>query len=490
MLRRFISHLSLTLLILTGVAGVANEALAQATVTFFPGTPDIGGHSMFDLATVGYTQSEFLIEGTASAFGSAAPLTADGKWTAVPAETAAYRSRIVVNRPIDEAKFNGTVVVEWFNVSGNRDTGPDWQHTHVELIRRGYAWVGISAQFAGVNRMLTDPALSPRYGPSGANLVHPGDSFSYDIFSQGAQVILDNAGLVLGGFEPEVLIAAGESQSAGRLVTYINGVQPLHDIFDGFFVHSRSNNGAPLRQPPQATVTVPTGTVATFFRDDLDVPVVVFQAENDLGGIPARQANSNGPLGKYRLYEVAGTAHFDHYGLLLAGFDEGKFESVEDWFDSMLNPTAQPIPLIPACNLPVNSGPATFAARAVISHLNRWIRHNVRPPTAPVLQTTSLSPVVYAQDGSGNALGGVRTPAVDAAVATLRGLGNTGPAFCPLFGVTTPLTEEQLLERYRKRGHFLARWSLATIVSAAKGYLVPEDALLILRAGLNSDILE
>ena len=43
-------------------------------------------------------------------------------------------------------KFNGTVVVEWLNVSGGVDAAPDWTFAHTELIREGYAWVGVSAQ--------------------------------------------------------------------------------------------------------------------------------------------------------------------------------------------------------------------------------------------------------------------------------------------------------------------------------------------------------
>ena len=29
-------------------------------------------------------------------------------------------------RPADAARFNGTVVVEWLNVSGGLDGAPDW----------------------------------------------------------------------------------------------------------------------------------------------------------------------------------------------------------------------------------------------------------------------------------------------------------------------------------------------------------------------------
>ena len=47
----------------------------------------------FDLAQIGYEQTEYFISGTASAFTSAAPLTSDGRWTATPGATAAYSAR-------------------------------------------------------------------------------------------------------------------------------------------------------------------------------------------------------------------------------------------------------------------------------------------------------------------------------------------------------------------------------------------------------------
>ena len=47
---------------------------------------------------------------------------------------------------------------------------------------------------------------------------------------------------VLGGLVPEHVIAIGESQSAGRLVTYVNAVHPVADIYDGFLIHSRGGD--------------------------------------------------------------------------------------------------------------------------------------------------------------------------------------------------------------------------------------------------------
>ncbi len=194
--------------------------------------------------------------------------------------------RVVVYRPIDPKKFNGTVLVEWLNVSGQVDADPDWTQTHNELIRDGFAWVGVSAQAVGLNQLkcsATAPPSPPcpapgdpgRYG----TLSHPGDSYSYDIFSQAGQAIRDNSAKILGGLTPKTLLAAGESQSAARMVTYIDAVQPLAHVYDGFLVHSRGAAGAALSQSPLTSVPAPNPTL---IRTDLDVPVFVFQTEFDV----------------------------------------------------------------------------------------------------------------------------------------------------------------------------------------------------------------
>ncbi len=64
----------------------------------------------------------------------------------------------MVRRPVDPATFNGTVIAEWYNVSNQWDQEVDWFQTHEHLVREGYAWVGVSAQRAGVH---SPPACGP-----------------------------------------------------------------------------------------------------------------------------------------------------------------------------------------------------------------------------------------------------------------------------------------------------------------------------------------
>ncbi|MEQ8802614.1 MAG: alpha/beta hydrolase domain-containing protein, partial [Haliea sp.] len=62
--------------------------------------PDAGNlfllSTTFDLADVGYRQREFFLAGEATAFRNVSELGSDGAWEVEPAETAPYRTRVVV----------------------------------------------------------------------------------------------------------------------------------------------------------------------------------------------------------------------------------------------------------------------------------------------------------------------------------------------------------------------------------------------------------
>jgi hypothetical protein len=104
------------------------------------------------LGPAGYTQKEYFLTGTATGYAQVGTWGTNGRWkaAAVPGETAPYKTRILVRRPVSPARFNGTVVVEWLNVSFNADIDPDFLYESQQLVAAGYAWVGVSAQQLGV----------------------------------------------------------------------------------------------------------------------------------------------------------------------------------------------------------------------------------------------------------------------------------------------------------------------------------------------------
>ena len=166
--------------------------------------------------------------------------------------SAPYTTRIAVYRPIDPKKFNGTVVVEWLNVSGGTDDAPDWTLSHNELIRDGFAWVGVSAQQVGV-----DSAKIHRSRASTRRSRTQATASLTTSSRRPARRFATTQRRILAGLRPHTLIAAGESQSAGRLMTYIDAVQPIAHVYQGFLVHSQFGTGAPLSQAPQTNVFGP-----------------------------------------------------------------------------------------------------------------------------------------------------------------------------------------------------------------------------------------
>ncbi len=417
-------------------------------------TPSMGGAA--DYSSRGYLEEEFLISGVATSYDGA--ITEDGAWDATPGATAPFTTRFVVRRPVDASRFNGTVVVEWNNVSGGGDGSPDWMFLQRHIVRTGMVWVGVSAQKVGIdgggfvqgaNLKVLDPE---RYG----GLEHPGDAFAYDMFTQVGRAIRDASDPpVLGGLRPERLVAAGESQSAGFLATYINGVDPLVQVYDGYFVHGRAASGAALdgfRMVPPADDddgAVDLASVRRLLRQqspqriraDVRVPVITIQSEtdtNNMGVTTARQPDDD----RVRLWEIAGAAHGDAY-FFMSQFDDGTL--TPERMLELLAPTNEL--LGGATDTFINNGPQQhYVAQAALAHLEAWVRDGTPPPSAPRLAL--LDDGDFERDELGIADGGIRTPWVDAPTSRLSGIGGDGGGFAFLFGVTEPFDGDQLAKVY------------------------------------------
>jgi hypothetical protein len=440
----------------------------------------------FDLAKVGYEQAEYFISGTAHSYMSAAPLTDDGKWTVTENDSAPYTTRIVVYRPIDAKKFSGMVSLEWLNVSGGLDAGANWTMSHLEQIREGMAWVGVTAQRVGIvggaNKLVASQALRNadpvRYGP----LNHPGDQFSYDIYSQAAQAVRKDWATVLAGVRPKRIVAAGESQSAFYLTSYANALATRTKLFDGFLIHSR-DGGAALFDGSSANAHI-EGAVR--IRTDLGIPVLVLTTESDL--LQLKYVHALQPDSKYfRDWQIAGTSHYDTYSLSFGPKDDGTIDADAGFFDTMITTVSSPYPGIVDCAKPINAGAQTYVNRAAVAALNRWVMSGHAPPRAPRLQLDATTEALVL-DAHGNARGGIRTPHVEAPIAALSGLGQSGTNFCFLFGTTAPFDAAQLATLYPSHAAFVKAWNAATDKAVKAGFILPADAEDIKAAAAQSTV--
>ena len=459
------------------------------------GAPFVAG-TFFSLKKYGYEQKEFFFRGEAKSYANVSAFTADGKWDVEPVDSAIYKSRMLVYRPINPADFNGTVLVEWLNVTAGLDTAPDWIMLHNEILRRGYAWVGVSAQRVGIEGGKS--ALSSPLGFSISlklieplryfSLKHPGDSFSYDIYSQAARAVRYPTGIApLGDLQVKKVIAVGESQSAARLMTYVDAFGKDNDLFDGYFIHSRLGDipdfggaSAPLSESPQAYI--PTAPVVKV-RDDLGKPVMNIQTETDvmqLGTYADRQDDTD----TYRLWEMAGTAHADDYTIARGMLDQGGVAAANIFI------TNKPMFALPACPDPVNSAPQHhYIAEAALAALNTWVVDGVAPSIFPRLAVNSAGDG-FDVDAEGNVLGGVRSPYVDVPVARFSGLNSsvqTGSGMCFLFGTTQLLDAATLQSLYPDHAAYVAAVTQSVAQNEANGSLMPEDGDRIIQAAQASD---
>ncbi|MEE2730162.1 MAG: alpha/beta hydrolase domain-containing protein [Pseudomonadota bacterium] len=465
-----------TLVLLTLIFSILGCSKVAENTTVLFGT-------LFDLRPLGYQSKEFFIEGTAHSYLPVGELSSDGQWQAVEHEQADYLTRIVVKRPIKAEDFNGTVVVEWNNVTGNTDAPAEWSAAHTEFIREGYAWVGVSAQRKGIDNVgdislvnfnASLKALNPaRYD----KLVHPGDSFSYSMFHQIAEKIRAPEDVdYLQGLQVQRMIGAGESQSAARMITYINLFGKTEGVFDGFFVHSRFGSSAPVSESPLPEALPPA---IVKIREDLYKPVMLLQTETDQfveSFLPSNAyENRQDDTEYFRLWEVAGTAHADTYNTL-GLFDRG----VSSYYAQLVS-VSYAIPLIAPCDAPVNGNPIHhFTVNAAFHALDTWLRSGVAPTIADRLAVAG-SPPQYVTDEYGNTLGGIRSPYVDAPLARFGGIGS-GSIMCMIFGSMEKFSPERLAEMYASRDDYLLQVEQSIVRSLDQGFLRPADAEKIRQA--------
>ncbi len=372
--------------VLATTAGAADEAeksrAEPPSVVAVTGKPSLPLGN-FDVAPLGYRVDEFFISGAASSYKLAGEAAADGRWDAVPAGAAAYMTRIVVVRPSDPAKFSGTAVVEWLNVTGGLDVPVDWNMAHREILRRGHAYVGVSAQKLGVEGGpgLLGPSLAAlkkadpeRYG----RLSHPGDAYSFDIFSQAGKLVKDAAASkVLGPLIPERVLAIGASQSAFHLTTYATAVDPVARVYDGILIHLRIAGAVPLDGGSiLAALTGPANAVK--LCPDLRVPVLTVITESDLVGflmLAGYQAARQPDTDRLRVWEIAGTAHADNYIFTVAAIDSGLLPAEK--LAAAYAPTSSL--LDGKLDKPMNFGPQHhYVVQAWLWQLDRWLRTGQR----------------------------------------------------------------------------------------------------------------
>jgi hypothetical protein len=191
-----------------------------------------------------------------------------------------YKTRIVIRKPKDNAKFNGLILAESMHPSGN-----PW----VFHFTQTYA---MTTGVIGLEVLTSTPAgLSAANEGRYKDLIVPNGAAN-DILAQvGALIKSDHKDNPLSGFAVRKMILAGSSASAAVAQNYLSNAhmaQRLADmkpIYDGFM-------------PTSANGQIPA----------LDVPTILVPTMREtFAGAGTTQPDSE----KLRVYEFAGMAHID-----------------------------------------------------------------------------------------------------------------------------------------------------------------------------------
>jgi hypothetical protein len=270
------------------------------------------------------------------------------------------------------------------------------------------------------------------------------------------------------------------------LTTYINKIDALAQVYDAFLVHGRGSRGASLggemgvpRRDADADPADLASAMARFRQEAADpipaarVPVITVQSETDVVGMygfGARCADSDNT----RLWEIAGAAHFDTWGMIAAHDDDGSLPAAR--LAELAAPTDEPLGM--KSDEPINCGPQQhYVLMAALAHLDRWAREGTPAPHAPLLETTGEGDTLALDlDDHGNVRGGLRTPWVEVPTAVLSGRGAVGAGFTMLFGITRPFDSATLGALYPGGvDEYLGKFESALEESRSNGYLLAED---------------
>jgi len=482
-----IPHNSLRFEIISeGVVEISDKQLSKPTIKF------------------DYIEEEFFVAGTAEMFTSATPLSADGMWNVqkVSGSAAPYKMRILVKRPADPNKFNGTVVLE-FGHPGYGGGAFGFVFMRDEIFDGGYAHVLVSPLSAAPADTLADfiPYDSTRY----ASIELPGQlvDYGYDMFTQAAKEIRNPSSMSvdpMGGLKVERIIATGHSYGAQFLTTYINAVQSLESAIDGFLPTDLSG-ALPLNFSELVFAPFPI-----FIRPDLvDAKVTRLNAEwslmdnavPDMNNVPEqpffgfewgtlqRQPDSD----SYRGYEYSGGAHVNRDFLSRHGYLG--YNSFADVLQFLAYGN---------CLTEGNDGIASNQVHnAVLYQLKEWIKTGNPAPASAQMPVVEVAPgfVDFERDAVGNALGGIRPVAIDVPIARYDGRWQADPSLSPLplfdgscnqAGVKVPLDQAKLDELYRNHDDYVSKVVRSAKDLKSTGFLRPYDEKKIKNAAAQSDI--
>ena len=451
-----------------------------------------------DLAAFGYVETEHLVRGRAQVYdraGQAVRVLGEGPYT----------TRILVRRPKDPRRFNGTVVVEPFNPSDGVDLPIMWAESYRQLMAGGYAWVGVTIKpntIAALRRFdprryaavgMPNPFARPRCSAAEINSwsrpTTPADEtgLAWDMLSQVGAVLKSRSAANPIPWPVKRLYMTGQSQTAGYARTYAaffagRARGPSGGpLYDGYLYSGSPPWQVPLNQclgdlkPGDPRLITPA----------VGVPVIEIFTQGDMGtNIATRRPDADAAADRFRRYEIAAAPHVDPW--------EGRsFAADADMQRAGMRDDRQARQACEPKDVAATDFPNRYVFDAALRNLDRWVRQGEPAPRGRPLQLASNGPFRpdrgFVLDGYGNAAGGVRMPVVE--VPTARWVGaKSGPFVCLFEGYKRPFGSAELRRLYPSHQAYVAKVAASVARLERQRWLTPEDGAEVLREARGSRI--
>jgi hypothetical protein len=423
------------------IAVVAPLAASAAT----PATPRVSGPipytqtnpiwmaSQINLSRFGYIEEEYFVDGNANVY--ATPLQP----TPRVVSTVPYRTRILVRRPAKPANYSGNVVLEPIHPSRSAPAlGLDFRWVYTN----GDVWVGVEPP--------GNIGVLQQFNPSRySSLTALSNLTVHDLLAQVAVLLQSNRANPIPRLKVRDVFMQGNSATCSIVTEYINS----------FHRTTTLANGNPI-------VSGYLPSMCATLLPDINVPIIRVMSQWDFR-VAARKPDSDDANGRYRLYEVAGAAHFTTSNPLFGeNLNVIKALGITGSSGDLTGCKEFGPPLYAA----LNDFPTWAIMDGAMRNLQLWVQKGTPPPRAERFVTdASGAPIL---DQFGNFQGGLRTPAVDVPTANWHAIGTD----CFLWGYKVPFTGDVLEQLYRNHNVYERQVTRETERLFREGWLTEFDA--------------
>ena len=440
--------------------------------------PFMSAEKKCHLKQLGYVEEEYFISGTANVYDSGDDHVAYKIYSDAP-----YTNRIMIRRPADFKDFSGNVVVEILNASATIDLDRMWVNAWRFFTRNGDIYIGLTSKSDVVPALYQfDPErykeinwsnpMPERQQPENLEEFRFGfyPQFEYGLFWD----MLGDLGKLLKNQVPDnplkgygdyKVYLTGWSQSTWYVMRWLKSFAYLPENYDkgplfaGYLSAGGSFHPASINtyHPVKANVFGNMGVNEMGAKE----PLIAVNTESENAHVNW-SGDSDTPGYLFRTYEFAGSTH-DTKNNIVDWYKDDEDLKRLGWEMRFEGVDGEP-----------NDYPYEVLFQAAFNNLYQWVRNGVPAPHGEKIPRNSRRENMT--DAFGNALGGVRTAAIN--YPTCRYYITSKKAdgsINPLFGHIRVFSPQMLKELYGNAENYEQLVREDCRVQVAKGFMLKED---------------